>query len=59
MANLLTNNPFVVLYGLQACTYVLAAILLRRADHKRLTLCYWISAFLHGLLGGCYLIHSS
>jgi hypothetical protein len=53
--SLIAQNPIVLLYVLQACTYGAAAALVRRSDHSSLTICYLASAFLHGLLGACHL----
>jgi hypothetical protein len=57
MFDLVTHNPPVVLYTLQAATYGAAAALSRRGDHGSLTLCYLASALLHALLGTCHLMH--
>ena len=51
------NNPFVVLYGLQALTYSVAASSAHDAGHKGLSRCYAISAMVHGLLGVCHFMH--
>ena len=53
----LLDNPFVVLYCLQAFTYSVAATSARHAGHKGLTRCYATSALLHGLLGACHFMH--
>jgi hypothetical protein len=57
MFDQLFHNPPVVLYLLQAGTYGAAAALSGRDDHRPLTICYWASAVLHGLLGACHLMH--
>jgi hypothetical protein len=57
MFHLISHNPLVVLYMLQAGTYGAAAALSRHGDHGALSLCYLTSALLHGLLGVCHLMH--
>jgi hypothetical protein len=54
MFELLTNNPLVLLYILQALTYGAAALL---SEHKPLIICYSTSALLHSLVGICHLMH--
>ena len=57
MLNLLSHNPFVALYAVQAATYAAAAALSWRQNHRSLTICYAASALLHGLLGACHVAH--
>jgi hypothetical protein len=49
-------NVVVVLYGLQASTYALAAIISQRLHQGPLTICYAVSAVLHSLLGAYHLL---
>jgi hypothetical protein len=58
MFYLLSHNPFVVLYLLQAGTYCAAAKLARRWDHRALSICYLTSAFVYGRLGVCHLMYA-
>jgi hypothetical protein len=52
------SNPLLVLYVLQACTYGTAAWMSWRVGHHHsLTICYSISAFLHGLFAACHVWH--
>jgi len=57
LLSLVSHNPPVVLYILQAGTYGAAAAFVRRDDHHSLTKCYLASALLHGLLPACDLMH--
>jgi len=55
--NYLTRNPLVVLYTLQALTYLTAAALSQRAGHRDLCVCYSASALFHGGFAACHLTH--
>ena len=57
MVRQLSQNPLLVLYVLQACTYGAAAMTSWRMNHRPLTVCYSISALLSGLFGACYFLH--
>ena len=57
MFDLVSHNPLVVLYFLQASTYGAAAAVSRHGNHGALCICYLTSALLHGLLGACHLMH--
>ncbi len=43
-------NPFALLYGAQAVTYLSSAILYRRSGHRDLALCSCASAVIHSAL---------
>ena len=57
MFNILSRNPFAVLYLLQAAAYLAAAAFARREDHGKLIHRYLASALLNGLFGACYAAH--
>ncbi|MSP01420.1 MAG: hypothetical protein EXR07_10295 [Acetobacteraceae bacterium] len=53
----LSHSPLFILYILQACTYGTAAAISWRCGHRPLTICYSVSALLHGLFTSCRLLH--
>jgi hypothetical protein len=58
MLDVLSDDPAVVLYALQAGTYALAAASCPRMGHRTLRICYAASATLYGLLGLCHLVNA-
>lgn len=57
LSSYLSSNPLVILYGLQACTYCVAAVLSQHAGHRDLCVCYSFSAILHSGFAACHLLH--
>lgn len=49
-------NPLVILYGAQALTYFVAAMLYRRAGHRDLAACYGASAALHSAMAATHML---
>jgi hypothetical protein len=54
---ILSCNPLVALYTLQAFTYIVATVLARRPNHGPLAACYAVSAALHSLFAACHFLH--
>jgi hypothetical protein len=54
---LLSSNPLAPLYGLQALTYTVAAVLSQHAGHKDLCACYSFSALIHAAFAACHMLH--